>query len=111
MNRECLITAAYLQEVWLWYVVMSSRRRCHGLWNLEAEAQCYGKSKPYLQSTALEEGDVEDGDLEDGDLKLDKEDAQKVAFTLPTTSNRIAHLKSTIRLMRETSFLKSRYLI
>lgn len=103
MERECLLTAAYIQEMWLWYVVMSSRRRCHGLWNLEAEACCYGGS--------TEEDTTGAPDIADGDLILDEVDNHKVALSLPNTAKRIEHLESVKKLIKEMKFVEAKYVI
>lgn len=101
MKREALLTAAYIQEIFLWYTMMSSRRRKQGLWDLEAEARCYGGDAQNVED--------EGAGLPDGDLVLDEEDKAKVALSLPSTQKRLEHLHSTIRLMKECTFLTARY--
>lgn len=104
MPREALLTAAFIQEIWLWYVIMSSRRRCHALWNTESEKQSYGEG-------ASDNGTqgIENDDINDGDLVLDGTDHRQVAFSLPTTAKRILHLESVIKLVKEMKFTEAKY--
>jgi len=95
MERESLLTAAFIQEIWLWYVIMSSRRRYRGLWDPRSEKRCYGR-------------DSSSEDENDGDIKFDDNSSRQVAFTLPTTSERVAHLESVIKLVKEMKFLTAK---
>jgi hypothetical protein len=99
MERSALLTAAFIQEIWLWYVIMSSRRRCRGLWNSSAEEQYLGRES---QNSSNEEES-------DGDMNFDVNSKRQVAFSLPTTSKRLAHLESIIRLVKEMTFLEAKY--
>jgi hypothetical protein len=99
MERGALLTAAFVQEMWLWYIVMSSRRRSRGLWNNIAEENCYGKVPEAEDACLIDDGD---GDNEDADT------IRQVAFTLPTSAKRVAHLESVIRLVKEMRFLDAR---
>jgi hypothetical protein len=104
MERSALLTAAFIQEIWLWYTVMSARRRCRGLWNSEAEKRCY-------VNTEKDGNDSGNSDLDEEHVFFDADSREKVSLTLSTTEKRIAHLESTIRLMRDMKFLGARYII
>lgn len=95
MERAALLTAAFIQEIWLWYVIMSARRRCRGLWDVVEERNCYNQK------------DDSDSDEESPELRLDDFSSKQVQFALSNTTERVAHLNSVINLVKQMTFLDS----
>jgi len=88
MDREALLTAAFIHDLWLWYRITAARHKSQGLG-----------------------GDEIDNEVEISDTEEEEEELEDcpVLAELQTTDEKVEHLKYMIKLVREIHFINARY--